>query len=347
MEHDHGQEGTPVCFHHCPSVLLVPASRAGLRADVFLSRELPYLSRTRIRQKIQMGESLLNGRRYSTATRLRAGDEISLSWRGLPERGPVPDLEILYEDGHLLAVNKPAGVASHPMGKRQAGTVVQYARLRYGKIIQESLERGDMTFYPTLVNRLDVFTSGIVILATTRAVHKAMQALVEQRLITREYIALVEGTLRDEEGLIELPIGTDTTSAVRVKMACRSDGRKSATRYAVIERLPGHTLVRVIPLTGRQHQIRVHLAAIGHPVRGDLLYKDEALFLAAQETAGPSEGLAPLPGPLPPRHFLHARWASFTHPVTGARVTVEAPLTADFETIVRQLRASNPGSSTG
>jgi len=329
-----------------PSVLQVPASRAGLRADVFLSREFPYLSRTRIRQKIQMGESLLNGRRYATATRLRAGDEISVSWRGLPEHGPVPDLEILHEDGHLLAVNKPAGVASHPMGRRQSGTVVQFARVRYQMSIRESLERGDGEFYPTLVNRLDVFTSGIVILATTRAVSKAMQDLVVRRLVSREYIALVEGALRDEEGIIELPIGSDMTSKVRLKMTCRSDGKESATRYAVIERFPGHTLLRVTPLTGRQHQIRVHMAAIGHPVRGDLLYRDEALFLAAQKTAGLTGGEASAAEPLPARHFLHARRASFIHPVTGALVSVEAPLPQDFGTILKQLRSREADGST-
>ncbi len=343
MEHDGGQEGAPEQGTRAPSVLFVPASRAGLRADVFLSRELPYLSRTRIRQKIQMGESLLNGRRYSTATRLRAGDRISVSWRAPPERGPVPDLEILFEDGDLLAVNKPAGVASHPMGKRQSGTVVQFARLRDEKIIRESLARGDMSYYPSLVNRLDVFTSGIVILATTRAVQKAMQALVVRRRLFREYIALVEGSVRDEQGMIELPIGPDTASRVRVKMACRTEGKASATGYAVIERFPGSTLLRVTPLTGRQHQIRVHLAAIGHPVLGDLLYKDEELFLAAQGSGEISPGdAASSPSP---RHFLHSRRASFLHPVTGDPVVIEAPIPGDFEAILEQLRQPDSGSA--
>jgi 23S rRNA pseudouridine1911/1915/1917 synthase len=359
MEHDHGQEGTHLSSpaHHpgpdwAPSVLRVPHSRAGLRADVFLSRELPSLSRTRIRQKIQMGESLLNGRRYSTATRVRAGDEISMSWRGVPEQGPVVDLEILYEDSLLLAVNKPAGMASHPVGKRQAGTVVQLARARHAEQIRESLERGDMSFYPTLVNRLDVFTSGVIILALTGPMHKLMQSLVGQRRVTREYVALVEGTVRDEEGSIELPIGPDTASRVRLKMACRSGGKESVTTYTVIERLPGHTVLRVMPLTGRQHQIRVHLAAIGHPVVGDLLYKDEALFLASHSRtevvevstlpAGPLPDSPVSAGPLPPRHFLHARQARFDHPVTSAEITIEAPLPADFEAILSRLRASDP-----
>jgi len=298
---------------------------AGLRADAYLFCELPALSRRRVRQKIQMGESLLNGRRYSTATRLRAGDEISVTWRGVPQRGPCPDLEILFEDAHLLAVNKPAGVASHQVGRHQSGTVVQFARLRFEAEIRESLARGDASFYPTLVNRLDVFTSGIVLVAKTRPVHRAMQALVARRLIVREYIALVEGWMGDEEGLIEVPIGPDPASAVRVKMACRNDGRRSSTRYQVLERLPGHTLVRVRPLTGRQHQIRVHFAALGHPVAGDLLYKDEALFLAG--------------GTSPQRHCLHARRAIFTHPVSGTEVEIEAQVPEDFQMVVNRIRA--------
>ena len=317
-----------------PMILRVAAAQAGLRADVFVSRELPAVSRTRIRQKIQMGESLLNGHRYSTSTHLRAGDEISLPLRRLPEGGTAPQFLILFEDGQLLAVNKPAGVASHPMGKRQSGTVVQFARIRYAAMIRESLARGDMGFYPSLVNRLDVFTSGIVILALTGPVHKAMQAMVVQRLVAREYIALVEGRVENDEGVVDLPIGPDAASRVRLKKACRADGKESVTRDAVVERRPGHTLLRITPLTGRQHQIRVHLAAIGHPVLGDLLYKDESLFLAALE-----------PGAAPPlRHWLHARRASFLHPVTGAPVVIEAPIPPDLDLIVRRMRVPGAGA---
>jgi 23S rRNA pseudouridine1911/1915/1917 synthase len=328
------RQGQDERFSGAPTILRVPESLAGLRADVYVCHELPAVSRTRIRQKIQMGESLLNGHRYSTATHLRAGDEISITWRRLPESGGPLPLPVLFEDGQLLAVNKPAGVASHPMGRRQSGTVVQFARARYAAMIRESLGRGDMAFYPTLVNRLDVFTSGIVILALSGPVHKTMQAMVVRRLITREYVALVEGRVENDAGVVDLPIGPDPHSSVRLRKACRADGRESTTRYEVIERLPGHTLLRVAPLTGRQHQIRVHLAAIGHPVLGDLLYKDERLFLAALEPGAAA----------PARHWLHARRASFAHPVTGAAVVIEAPIPADLEGIVQNLREGGTGS---
>ena len=284
-----------------------------------------------------MGESLLNGRRYSTATRLRAGDEIGIRWHGRPENGPMPDLACLFEDGHLLAVDKPAGIASHPMGRFQAGTVVQFARLKYAERVRECLDRGDMGFYPNLVNRLDVHTSGIILVALTGVMHRAMQELVLRRLISREYVALVEGSVSSDRGSIEFPIGPDMTSRVRLKMACRADGKDSVTNFEVIERFPRHTLLRVTPRTGRQHQIRVHLAEIGHPVLGDLLYKDEGLFLAAQEPAAP----------LPSRHCLHARCTGFTHPVTGGVVGIEAPIPGDFELVVRELRAAGRAGLTG
>ncbi len=317
-----------------PSRLRVDTEAAGLRADAFLSRELPFLSRRRIRQKIQMGESLLNGRRYSTATRLRSGDDILVTWRGCPHRDPVAALDVLYEDEQLLAVDKPAGVASHPMGGVQAGTVVQFARQRDAAAIRERLSRGDMDFYPTLVNRLDRLTSGIVLIARTRAAHAAMQDLMKRRLVSKEYLAIVEGEIHDEAGSIEMPIGADAGSRVRVKMACRADGRPSLTRYAVVRVLRGHTLLRAFALTGRQHQVRVHFAAIGHPVWGDLLYKDESLFLRYQKREGEPDPL------LPPRHCLHAARLSFRHPFSGKEIAIEAPLPADFLSILEDLRPS-------
>jgi RluA family pseudouridine synthase len=294
----------------------------GLRGDVFLFRELPFLSRRRVRQKIQMAESLLNGRRYSTATRLRAGDTVTVAWRGWPDLTNAEEVPVLFEDEHLLAVNKPAGIQSHPMGRTQAGTVVQFARQRSARQIRESLDRGDMSFYPTLVNRLDRFTSGIVLLAKTMDMHKALQALMAARQVSKEYIALVEGRMSQSEGRIELPIAQDAGSRVRVKMAGRGDGLPSVTTYAVLWLFTHHTLVRALPLTGRQHQIRVHLASLGHPVVGDLLYKDERMFIAYQETR------------IPMRQCLHASRVEFTHPATGARIRIDAPMPADFLAIM-------------
>ena len=314
-----------------PSCLRVDDTSSGIRADAFLCRELPFLSRTRVRQKIQMGESLLNGRRYASSTRLREGDLITLQWRGVPDRSPQPPLQVLYEDEYLLAVNKPAGVASHPMGRAQSGTVIQSARQLYAREIQDSLSHGDGSFYPSLVNRLDTFTSGIVLIAKARETLLALQALAARALISKEYAACVEGRLAQDEGRIDLPIGRDSSSAIRVKMAVRPDGLPSVTDYRVRRRLPRHTLLAAFPQNGRQHQIRVHLAALGHPVCGDLLYIDEGLFLRYQRNGGI------LDDTLPSRHCLHAERVAFIHPVTKSLLTISAPLPADFLEILEHL----------
>jgi 23S rRNA pseudouridine1911/1915/1917 synthase len=321
-----------------PVRLQVDAASAGMRADHFLARELPSISRTRIRQKVQMGESRLNGRRYATSTRLAEGDMISIAWRegsgaeaSPAARAAQGELQILWEDGSLVVVNKPAGIASHPMGRVQADTVVQRLRDRYADAIHESLSRGDPGFYPRLVNRLDTFTSGIVVVALTRPCQLLMQDLVVRRLVHKKYIALVEGTVAAEEGRIELPLGRDETSGIRVKMAPRPDGLASVTCYRVVRRMPAHTLLEIVPLSGRQHQIRVHLAAIGHPVLGDLLYRDESLFLRYQALGGA------LDGTLPSRHCLHASEVRFTHPASSETVTVTAPLPGDFLSIMARL----------
>jgi 23S rRNA pseudouridine1911/1915/1917 synthase len=321
-----------------PERLLVAREHAGLRADVYLALCLPFLARTRIRQKIQTGESLLNGRRYATSARLREGDEITIEWRGPVDRTPAPRLDILFEDEWILAVDKPAGIASHPMGRIQSGTAIQFARERDAAEIAAHLARGDAGFYPRLVNRLDVFTSGVVLVARTRHALRAMHELVAARRIEKSYMALVEGIIGEQEGRIELAIGRDETSAVALKMAARADGLPSLTTYRVIRRLPRHTLVRAFPLTGRQHQIRVHFAAIGHPVWGDLLYKDERLFLRYLDFVKGDGTLGGIPdADLPVRHLLHAEEVSFVHPATEAAVRISSPLPADFEEILQRL----------
>jgi 23S rRNA pseudouridine1911/1915/1917 synthase len=320
-----------------PGLLEVAPPRAGMRTDAFLAHELPALSRTLIRQKVQTGEVLINGHRCSTATRVRAGDWLRISWRGAPVSGPLPEMPVLFEDEWLLAVDKPAGVASHPVGRRQHGTVVQWARARYAGLIRADLERGGREFYPTLVNRLDVFTSGIILLAKTRTAHAALQDIVTRRLVSKEYIALVEGVIAEDQGRMDSPIGLDPDSAVRVKRALRPDGLPSVTTYTVLRRLPGRTLISAFPITGRQHQIRVHCSGMGHPVCGDLLYRDERLFLLYLRGGGAPDGS------LPARQLLHAARVSFTHPLTGARVVIESPLPEDFLAVVKDLEKGAPG----
>lgn len=316
--------------------LRVSPADAGLRVDVFVAREMPGLSRTRVRQKIQSGEALLNGHRCASSTRLRVGDEIVVPLRARPaseahSADGGPQLPVLFEDDHLLALDKPAGMATHPMGRIQSGTVIQAARMRAAEEIREKLSRGDADWYPRSVNRLDVYTSGVVLIALTKGALQAMQELLAAHRVRKEYRALVEGVVAWDAATIMLPLGSDAGSAVRVKMAARPDGQPSITRVRVLRRLPRHTLLEAVPVTGRQHQIRVHLAAVGHPVVGDLLYRDKSLFLRFVASRGQGDAS------LPARHLLHAARVSFTHPFTGLNVTIESPLPEDFEAAIAAL----------
>ena len=331
------------------TTLRVPAERAGLRADVFFSLAFPFLSRTRIRQKIQQGEALLNGRRFATSARMREGDEITVAWRG-----PVPDEEpgadtppvILFEDAWFVAVDKPAGQASHPSGAIQSATLIQQVRQHLRPSTEARMAEGDRAAWPTLVNRLDRFTSGIVLVARTAAALASMQRLRGEGLVERRYLAVVEGRLSADTGTIDSPIGPapqetaadGSGAAVGIRMAVTPDGLPSRTEYRVLERGRDHTVLHALPRTGRQHQIRVHFASIGHPVVGDLIYRDEALFLRYWRNG------CRLDESLPPRHLLHAERLVFDHPFTGRRLEIEAPVPEDFTAALAALALRGPAS---
>jgi 23S rRNA pseudouridine1911/1915/1917 synthase len=316
-----------------PSFLTVSPAHRGLRADAFLALALPFLSRTRIRQKVQTGESLLNGRRYATSARLSTGDVLTVFWKGAPSRAACRRFEVLYEDEHLIAVDKPAGTASHPVGRFQSDTIIQFVRQQLSADVSAGLA-GVGDFFPRLVNRLDVFTSGVVLVAKTGGALRRMQDMAAHGRIDKVYVALVDGLLEQDECRIDLALGPDPSSRTTLRMAPRTDGLPCLTDCVVLRRLPHHTLLAVRPRTGRQHQIRAHLAALGHPVHGDLLYKDESLFLSYQEAVrgGGSPGSF-----LPARHCLHAEESAFVHPSSGQRVIVRSPLPADFLQIVGSL----------
>jgi 23S rRNA pseudouridine1911/1915/1917 synthase len=315
-----------------PSLLTVTPAHRGLRADAFLAIALPFLSRTRVRQKIQTGESLLNGRRYATSARLAAGDVLTVSWRSAPPSRSTRQFHVLFQDEHIIAVDKPAGAASHPAGRFQSDTVIQFVRELLAAETRASLSQ-DGDFFPRLVNRLDVFTSGVILAATTGLALREMQSLAACGKINKRYVALVEGVVAGEHGMIDLPLGPDSKSSTNLRMAPREDGLASVTDFVVLRRLPAHTLLAVFPRTGRQHQIRAHLAAAGHPVCGDLLYKDESLFLRYQRAGG-------VPDPsLPLRHCLHAEEVEFLQPFTGRRILIRSALPSDFLDILHDVKS--------
>jgi 23S rRNA pseudouridine1911/1915/1917 synthase len=214
------------------------------------------------------------------------------------------DLVIPYEDEHLLVVDKPAGLVVHPAPGHARGTLVH-------GLLAHDVEGGDEPERPGIVHRLDRDTSGLLVVARSAEAHRRLQALVQARELTREYLALVVGRPRSRRGTIEAPIGRDRHDALRQSLDTETP-RDAVTHFEVEQLLPRHALLRVTLETGRTHQIRVHLAAIDLPVAGDSLY------------GRPGElGLE--------RQFLHAARLGFEHPMTGERIDVSSPLPADLE----------------
>ncbi len=321
---------TPGGYEH--GLFRAAPDEAGLRADVFLCLRAPFLSRAQVKRIIQTGDALVNGHRLASSTRLRAGDALEVHWRPSDDSTTAPELRVLYEDGCLLAVDKPAGVPVHPVGRKQAGSIIQAVRERLGREIASRLARGDRSFYPGLVNRLDLFSSGVVLIGKDRATLAALHRAIGAGEIGKRYLAVVRGHVEPPVGVIDLAIGRDDGSAVRIRRAARAGGQPAVTEYETREPLRGATLLDAWPRTGRQHQIRVHFASLGHPVWGDLIYQDEALFLRYCANG------CRLDPDLPPRHALHCESMQFAHPSGGQRIEIAAPIPEDFARIVEALR---------
>ena len=295
-----------------PTQLRVPDSAAGTRLDRFLA-ELPEVgSRAAAERLLSAGAVKVDGAARPKSHRLSGGEDLELDPAAIaePELVHEPlDLRIAYEDEHLLVVDKPAGLVVHPGAGHAAGTLVQ-------GLLDRGITGGDPE-RPGIVHRLDRDTSGLLVVARTEEAYEGLRSLVKGRKLEREYVALVRGRPRSRSGRIEAPIGRDRREPTR--MSLDTDTPKPAvTHFEVVELFRDHALLRVRLETGRTHQIRVHLAAIGLPVAGDPVY-------------GVSEpGLR--------RQFLHAARLSFPHPVTGARVETESPLPEDIAAALERVR---------
>jgi len=239
----------------------------------------------------------------------------------------LPQPRVRYEDGDVLVVDKPAGLICHPIQPDPEPNLIHWARTRYPH------PHGPAQ----LIHRLDRETSGLVLLGRHRMSIRKLGRQMARRRIEKVYLAVVHGEVADEEGTVDLPLGPARDSLVRIKQAVLwGSGAPACTAYRVLERLPGFTLLEVRPLTGRLHQIRVHLAALGHPVVGDKIYgRDETLFLRFLR-----EGMTPrlLEQLLLPRHALHAARLRFVHPRSGAPLEVHSPLPEDLVEFLRRIR---------
>ncbi len=297
-----------------PNTIELVAADAGERLDVFVARSVPGLTRARVQRLIDEGNVAVAGHRARASLRLAAGQLVRVDVPppvdGTAMAEAIP-LDILYEDADLLAVNKPAGMTVHPSPGHATATLVN-------AILAHCTDLSGVggVLRPGIVHRLDRDTSGVILVAKNDEAHHALARQLKDRSVEKTYVALVEGTPRPAEGVIDAPIARDPAN--RRRMAVVDGGRASVTEYRVVERLPGASLLEVRPKTGRTHQIRVHLAAIGHPIVGDRLYGKPSKLVA--------------------RQFLHAARIVFTHPRTGARMEIEAPLAADLDAALKTLR---------
>ena len=282
---------------------------AGKRLDRALHEQLPEYSRARLQDWIKQGRVRVNGAAGRPSRLLREGDSIDVEPAALPALHAAPEaipLNVLYEDAHFVAIDKPAGMVVHAGAGVITGTLVNALLGRFASL--SALGGADR---PGIVHRLDRFTSGVILVAKNDAAHRALAALFAGRHVEKTYLALVRGEVRADRGRIEKPIARDPQH--RTRMTARlGRGRAAWTEYRVLRRFAGFTFLEVRIGTGRTHQIRVHLSSVGHPVAGDRLYGAEA---------GPA---AQPPG----RFFLHAHRIRFQHPFTGRPVEIESPLPA-------------------
>jgi 23S rRNA pseudouridine1911/1915/1917 synthase len=297
----------------------VPAGQSPRRLDVFVSAQNAHVSRARAQRWIDGGLITVNGRRAKPAQRIRPGDMIvcHVSAREAPpvEPEPIP-LDVLYEDAALVVIDKPPGLVMHPAPGHWTGTLLN--ALVHHMAQAEGAGDDPLRARPGLVHRLDKGTSGVLVIAKTDRAHRELSRQFRLHSIRRVYLALVDGTVR-RGGHIDQPLGRDPRDRRRVSP--RSErARRAVTDYRVAERLGAHaTLLEVRPQTGRLHQIRAHLAGIGHAVLGDTRY-----------------GAAPFPLALG-RPMLHAAVLGFVHPSTGAYMEHRAPLPPDMERALAHL----------
>ncbi len=301
-----------------PISLTAAGEDAGARLDAFLAQRLPALTRSAAVRLIEAGAVLVDGKAAAKSCRLAGGEAVSVA---LPDPEPIEalpqdiPLDVVYEDGDVIVVNKPAGLVVHPAPGHPDGTLVNALLHHCGG----SLSGVGGALRPGIVHRIDRDTSGLIIAAKNDAAHQALSAQLQDHTLARTYEAVVAGNLREDRGTVDAPIGRHHTDRKRMAVTDRG-GKRAVTHWEVIERFPGLTYVRCLLETGRTHQIRVHMAHMGHPVYGDTVY-------------GAKKPVPGLTG-----QCLHAAGLRFVHPRTGETVEVTCPLNEEFQVLLRKLR---------
>ncbi len=295
-----------------------------IRLDRFLADQVPELSRSAAQRLIDQGQVTVNGEPTRPSYRLRPGEVVVALLPAEEPQALLPEaipLNIVYEDQALLVVDKPAGLVVHPAPGHPGGTLVNALLAHSPGLADGAGER------PGIVHRLDRDTSGLILVARSEKVRRALQRQFQARQVHKAYLALLDGHLQPAWGRIEAPLGRDPHH--RQRMAVLPGGRDAITEYHVLQQFAqavgpaagDYTLVEAEPLTGRTHQIRVHFASIGHPVVGDANYGRRKRHL------------------LVPRQFLHAWRLGFKHPLTGERLLLESPLPEDLASVLDLLKS--------
>lgn len=306
------------------STITLTVGQEGQRLDKLLADALPDLTRSAVQNLIAQGLVEAGGRKAAKNAKLPVGAQLTVT---LPDPKPLAakaeniPLSIVYEDGDLLVVHKPKGMVVHPAPGNETGTLVNALLFHCG----QSLSGINGVLRPGIVHRIDKDTSGLLIVAKNDKAHQGLAQQIQAHTFTREYRAIVYGTIKEDAGTVNKPLGRHKTD--RKKMAVLLDSptaRQAVTHYFVEERLPGFTYLRLRLETGRTHQIRVHMASLGHPVAGDPVY-------------GPKKVITSLSG-----QCLHAGKIGFQHPSTGEYLEFEAPLPPYFTDFLGKLRTQSP-----
>ena len=301
-----------------PITLTAGSEDAGVRLDSFLAALLPDVTRSAAARLIETGQVTVNGKLPAKSFKLSGNEAVTVT---LPDPEPIAaipqdiPLDVVYEDGDVIVVNKPAGLVVHPAPGHPDGTLVNALLYHCG----DSLSGIGGALRPGIVHRIDRDTSGLIIAAKNDAAHLALSAQLQDHTLARTYEAVVTGNLREDSGTVNAPIGRHHSDRKKMAVTDRG-GQPAVTNWEVLERFPGYTHIRCHLETGRTHQIRVHMAYIGHPIYGDTVY-------------GSGKSVPGLTG-----QCLHAVGLRFVHPGTGEAVQLTCPLDAEFETVLRKLR---------
>lgn len=298
-------------------VLYADAENIGERIDKFISDSAEEISRSYAAKLCTDGLVTANGKALGKNYKIKGGEEISADIPEPEELSLVPEnipLDIVYEDDDVIVINKPQGMVVHPAAGNESGTLVNALLYHCG----ESLSAINGVIRPGIVHRIDKDTSGLLVAAKNNEAHLKLSEQLKERKALRKYNALVNGNIKEDFGTVNKPIGRSPSD--RKKMAIVQGGREAVTHYSVLERFGRYTLIECVLETGRTHQIRVHMASLGHSIVGDKVYgvKKERFNLNGQ--------------------LLHARTIGFVHPKTGEMMEFSAPLPDYFEAVLEKLR---------